>query len=410
MRIRAACDPLADVKFLILLLSLLAAPLRAELLATFQTTKGNVVVALQYGKTPQTVANFITLAQGTRKRIDPLTGTVIRKPLYVGETFFRVLSNDFDKIAQTGSGTGTNDGGPGYTIREEFHPSLTHVPYVLSMAKGAKPHTTGSQIFFTGNISVPSYDNTYTVFGLVTDSASRAVIDDILAAGSNGTTINNVTFNRTDPAAVAFNENAQKLPVCSGTAGNLKVVPGVSVAYQLAAPQPAGSIFLAYSSPDLQAWSKLGQLYQGAGQSGVGEVGFGVPSGPRAFFNVPLVTYPDALVPASLANRTLVMGLFGTQTLTFQFNASGEGGTVTYSADSNGPSPITEVGYSPGGPYGAVWLIESQQYVPFRFTGILNTENSTQILGTNTSEYYTQPSGQPLGWYNLSSGTLTLSK
>lgn len=399
------------VKSLMLMALFLAAPLRAELLATFQTTKGDVVVVLQYDKTPQTVANFITLAQATRKRIDPLTGAVIRKPLYAGEKFFRVLNDPGFRIAQTGSGTGTNSGGPGYTFRDEFNSSLTHVPYVLSMANTGARHDNGSQIFLTGSDSIPSLNNKHTVFGLITDSASRTVIDAIMASGNNGTTINNLVFSRTDAAAVAFNEHAQKLPVCSGTPGALEVVPGVSATYQLASPQPGGSIFQVYTSSDLQSWSWLGRLYQGWGQVGVGEIGIGSASAPRMFYNVPLVTYPDALAPASMANRTLVMGLFNpVQTFTYQFNASGTGGTVTYSGDSKGPTPFTLFSYTPEGPYAAEWVVESQEYTPLRFSGLLNSETVTHVIGTNTSEYYTQPSGMPLGWYSLSSGLLTLSK
>lgn len=397
------------MKFLISLL-LIAAPLHAELLATFHTTRGNVVVALQYDKTPQTVANFITLAQGTRTRIDPLTGAVIRKPLYVGEKFFRVVNGPGFRIAQTGSGTGNNSGGPGYTFRDEFHPSLSHVPYVVAMANTGAVHDNGSQIYLTGSDSIPTLDNKHTVFGLITDSASRVVVDNIMDAGSDATTISSISFSRTDSAAQAFNEHAQRLPVCSGVAGALEVVPSVKVGYKLVNKQPAGSIFQVFQSSDLQAWDNLGQLYQGFGQSGADDIGFGTASLPRAFYNLSIVTYPDALTPASLANRTLVMGVFGTESLTFQFDANGEGGMMTYSADPNAPVPILGVSYSPAGPYSAVWIIEAQGYYPFRFTGIMNDETSTLAIGVNASETYQQPVGEPLGWYKLSTGTLTVSK
>lgn len=386
----------------LLALLLLAAPLRAELLATFQTTRGNIVVVLQYDKAPQTVANFITLAQGTRTRVDPLTGTVIRKPLYTGEKFYRTANNSFTKFAQTGSGTGNNNGAPGYTIRDEFHPSLTHVPYVLSMANLGTRHTGSSQIFFTGNITVSEYDNSYTIFGLVTDPSSRGVIDAIIAAGDNATTIHNVVFSRTDAAAIAFNEHAQRLPICSGVAGNLKVVPGVSVAYQPAAPRPGGTVFKAYRSLDLQTWTGLGDLYQGTGQSGTGEIGIGTASAPRAFFNVPLVTYQDALAPASLANRTMVL-YAGIDSMTFTFNQTGSGGTFIYSAYPI-PTSFSLVSYEPE-PYKALMIANTGFFGGLKFDCVFDSETINQILGRNQAYQW-----NGFTWGSVGNGSLTMSK
>ncbi len=393
------------MKFLISLL-LLCAPLHAGLLATFHTTRGNVVVELQYDKTPQTVANFITLADGTRPRIDPLTGAVVRKPLYAGERFFRVVNSPGFRIAQTGSGTGTNSGGPGYTFRDEFHPDLRHVPYVLAMANTGEVHDNGSQIYLTGSYEIPSLNDKHTVFGLIKDAASRAVVDAIMEAESDTTTINSVGFSRTTPQAVAFDEHAQRLPVCSGIAGALKVSPGVSVGYEFVSPQPGGSVFQVYQSQDLRSWVRLGGLYQGSGQSGFPQVTFGNASLPRAFYHMPLVTYPDALSPASMGGRTLVVGLFGDETFTFQFDATGNGGTMTYSAEPDAPGTILAVSYAPSGPYGAEWIIETSGYLPFRFYGIMDTETPSSVFGTNTSDYYSDETG----WEPLSAGVLVLSK
>ncbi len=394
----------------ILFFILLAAPLRAELLATFQTTRGDVEVALQYDKAPQTVANFITLAQGTRTRIDPITGAVIRKPLYAGETFFRVESNPSYKIAQTGSGTGGANGRPGYEFRDEFHPALTHVPYVLSMANRGVRHTNGSQIYFTGSLAVPSFDNRYTVFGLVTDPASRGVIDTIIAAGAGTTTINSVSFQRSDPAALAFDEHAWRLPVCTALPGGLEVNPGVNVIYQLAAPQPGGSLFAVRRSAELQSWGSPSTLYQAAGRPGANRIIIDGEPVSRAFYNVSLVTYPDALAPDKelLANRTLIMTLGATGALTFQFDGQGLGGIMTYSVTSES-TPFALVSYDPYNPYKADWTMNTV-FGGLRFRCILNTETATAITGTNTSEQYRESSGIPAGWYSLGEGTVSLSK
>jgi peptidyl-prolyl cis-trans isomerase A (cyclophilin A) len=380
-----------------------ASTLKGDLVATFQTTQGNVVVSLQYQKAPQAVANFITLAQGTRKRLDPLSGAVIDKPLYIGEKFFRVLNDPGFRIAQTGSGTGTNSGGPGYTFRDEFDPSLTHVPYVLSMANSG-PDSNGSQIFLTGNATIPGLDNVHTIFGLIADPASRVVIDAIHAAGNNGTTITGVTFFRTDPAAVAFDEHAQNLPVCSGHPGQLLVTPGVEAKFSFGIPQPAGSVLQGFRSPNLQSWSKLGEIYQGTGLQGFGNIVLDAAALPRAFYNIPLVTYPDALGPASTANRTLVVGLFGTQTMTIQFDATGQAGTVVYSQSPAQTATILGVDYSPS-VYKATWIIETDLYAPLRFQGSLESQNQTHVFGTNLSQQW-----NGAAWGTLSSGSLSLTK
>lgn len=386
----------------ILLLAVLVCPLHADLIAHVQTTAGNVDVVLQYQKAPQAVANFVGLAQGTRARIHPETGAVIRSPMYVGETFYRIVNESSFKIAQTGSGTGTNSGGPGYTFKDEFDPTLTHVPYVLSMANSG-PNTNGSQIFFTGNATASHLNNVHTVFGLITDLPSRGVIDAIHSAGDDGSSITGITFSRTDAAALAFNEHDQNLPICSGVGGRLEVNLGINTNYVLNQAQSAGSVIQAFRSPDLQSWSKLGEIYQGTGATGYLDLTFDEATLSRAFYNVPLVTYPDALAPASLANKVLVCGVFGNQNLTFSFDSNGVGGFAVYSGDAQ-PTPITGVNYIPS-PYKATWIIETVAYNPFRFTCNLNLATQTHIQGTNKSE---QSNG--LFWSNLSSGSLSLTK
>jgi peptidyl-prolyl cis-trans isomerase A (cyclophilin A) len=386
-----------------LLLMLLVTPLHAELHATFQTSRGDVIVALQYDKTPQTVANFITLASGSRNHLDPLTGAISRKLYYSGEKFFRVINDPSFKIAQTGSGTGTNSGGPGYSFRDDFHPSLSHVPYVLSMANSGV-QTNGSQIFFTGNTSIPGLNQVHTVFGLITDLASRAVLDEILASGNDTTTITGVVFNRTDAAAVAFDEQAQNLPVCQGSPGNLAVTSGVAAIYQLTNPIAASSIFQAYRGTDLTSWSKLGEIYQGTGQSGSSAITLDNATLPRAFYQLPTVTYPDALAPASLSGRTLTAEFVNGPTFVFVFDLTGLAGTV---ADSRGPTPpvaFTLTGYSKS-PYKASWAMTTSTLGSFQIVSTLKTETPLIVLGTQQLRQTTAGIIQ-----SFSNGTLSLTK
>ena len=154
----------------------------------------------------------------------------------------------------------------------------------------------------------------------------------------------------------------------------------------------------------MQSWAKLGEIYQGTGLAGFSSITFDSATLPRAFYQVPLVTYPDALSPASLANRTMVMGLPFSETMTYQFNALGTGGTATYSADPSNPTTITSVSYTRS-PYMATWVIATVGYVAFRYQGMLKSENLTFILGTNTSETW-----NGFVWNFFGSGTLSLTK
>lgn len=389
-----------------LLFLLLVVPLHGELLATFQTTRGNVVVSLHFDKTPQTVANFITLAQGTRTRIDPATGAVIRKPLYAGEKFFRVVNDPFFKIAQTGSGTGTQVGGPGYTFRDEFDPALVHDPYVLAMGNNGNAHGNGSQIYLTGNVALPQLDNRYTVFGKVDDPASRAVIDSIMNGGSNGTTINSVGFQRTSPEAVAFNEHAQDLPVCSGIAGALEVKPGVECIYITDDFQPAGSVLQVKRSLNLQSWNELGSIYQGTGMNGdANRFILDDAQAPRAFYHIALVTYPDALAPATLANRTLDLGVANGQTMRFVFDATGQTGVFTFTGNPSASPDFELFSYNARTAYTAEMIINTAEYGGLKFDCTFDSQDVSKISGRNA---YSKWNGAV--FVPLSEGLLELSK
>ncbi len=114
-----------------------------------ETTKGDIYADLFADEAPKTVENFVTLA---------------KKGFYDGIVFHRVIPNF---MAQTGDPTGTGQGGPGYTFKDEFSPKLRHDKSgVLSMANSG-PNTNGSQFFIT-EIATPWLDNRHSVFGQVT--------------------------------------------------------------------------------------------------------------------------------------------------------------------------------------------------------------------------------------------------
>lgn len=409
------------MKFAALLIAL-ACPLQAELFTVFETSLGNVQVALQYQKAPQAVANFITLAQATRSRIDPATGAVIRSPLYIGEKFFRVVNDAGFKIAQTGSGTGTNSGGPGFSFKDEFDTTLTHVPYVLSMANSG-PNSNGSQIFFTGNSTITSLDNVHTVFGLVTDAPSRAIIDAIHAAGSNGSTITGVSFSRTDPLAVAFDEHAQNLPFASQARGNLQVTRNVAATWIPGDLPETGDLFRAFRSTTLGigSWSEIqsARRHYGLPAAGSGPdlspLVLDTASAPSAFYHLPRVKHPGAVTPASFANRTVTLFL-GDNRLSYAFDASGIAGTTTYTPAVGTPiiGNFTAVNPNNGLP-----LAPSTEPHSFTFTAdtpALNpqyiwvkagcdTADSEVITGHQSSQSY-----GTFGWQPFNKGKLTITR
>jgi peptidyl-prolyl cis-trans isomerase A (cyclophilin A) len=112
------------------------------------TNQGNFKIELYNDKAPITTGNFIKL---------------INDGFYNGLLFHRVIPNF---MIQGGCPHGTGRGGPGYTIKDEFHPELKHdSPGVLSMAN-AGPNTGGSQFFITV-AATPWLDKHHSVFGKV---------------------------------------------------------------------------------------------------------------------------------------------------------------------------------------------------------------------------------------------------
>ena len=164
------------------------------LFARIATSRGDIVVRLEFQKTPLTVCNFVALAEG---KMTVTGGT----PFYDGLTFHRVISrangDKQDFMIQGGDPAGNGSGGPGYRFPDEFDHGLTHDrPGILSMAN-AGPGTNGSQFFIT-HTATPWLDGKHTVFGRVVEGQS--VVNSI----RQGDRIERITIIRNGPGAGAF--------------------------------------------------------------------------------------------------------------------------------------------------------------------------------------------------------------
>ncbi|MFY9783433.1 MAG: peptidylprolyl isomerase [Acidimicrobiales bacterium] len=139
--------------------------------ATFDTTAGSFIVELDATTAPITTNNFVFLAEHN---------------FYKCVIFHRVISGF---MIQGGDPTGTGEGGPGYTIADEYPKTgnPTYPLYSIAMANTGSPHTGGSQFFIVTGTDGETLPAEYSLFGKVV-SGFKAVntIQDAGSASSSG--------------------------------------------------------------------------------------------------------------------------------------------------------------------------------------------------------------------------------
>lgn len=136
------------------------------LYAVFDTSMGKFTARLYEKDVPGTVENFVALAQGTKATFNPATKSMVKRPLYNGITFHRVVPGE---MIQSGDPTGTGMHNCGVTIRDEFLPGLRFDSSgKLAMANSGAENSGGCQFFITVN-AMSVWNGKYTIFGTVVE-------------------------------------------------------------------------------------------------------------------------------------------------------------------------------------------------------------------------------------------------
>lgn len=188
------------------------------LYAEIVTSKGDIILELEYEKTPVTVANFVSLAEGKNTFVDE---KFKGKPFYNGLKFHRVLQNF---MIQGGDPLGNGSGDTGYKFKDEITDLKHDAPGILSMANSG-PATNSSQFFIT-HVETPWLDGKHTVFGHVVgngmETVNKIVQDD---------TIVSITIIRKGESAKKFDAVKVFSDYFTNEARNIKAVKDEKVAY-----------------------------------------------------------------------------------------------------------------------------------------------------------------------------------
>lgn len=142
---------------------------------TLQTSLGDVVIRMLPEEAPQTVANFVGLAEGKKSFVDPHSPPGqplrVRRPFYDGLTFHRALPN---VMLQAGCPKGDGTGGPGYTIPDELPPRRPYLRGAVLMSRRPRPNSAGSQFLILLADLRESLPKQYVVFGAVVEGLDVA--------------------------------------------------------------------------------------------------------------------------------------------------------------------------------------------------------------------------------------------
>ena len=338
----------------LLLRLLLTASANAQIYAAFSVSSGGsplgtFTVTLEHEKAPRTCANFIGLASGKRPWIDVTTGAVrTNRPYYNGLIFHRLIHSF---VIQGGSPNGQGTDGPGYSILDEYDPTLRHsAQYVLSMAKSSFPNTGGSQFFITLR-PTPELDDKHSVFGTVT--AGMAIIDGFKNAVDFKTNtsdkpetpivMDSVVIHGPDAETFDITGPSLRLPSVSDIP-YIAERDSVARTFGIRFKRAAKTDHFILVSTNLRQWTQPRHLLSVEAEEDFDFTYTGVDL-PSAFFNMASVSYER--IP--LAPQTLpALRIHQTNSFYMDLVLNGNVGTWTGSDGSSGT--LTNVSYSSDAP------------------------------------------------------------
>jgi peptidyl-prolyl cis-trans isomerase A (cyclophilin A) len=138
--------------------------LKPGLYAVFETSEGTITALLYDKYAPNAVSTFVGLATGTKPWLDPKTKAMVKRPMYNGITFHRVVR---EQMIQSGDPTGLGSHNCGFTVRDEFLPGLRFDgPGRLAVANTGQQDSGACQWFITDQ-AMPQWSGKYTIFGQV---------------------------------------------------------------------------------------------------------------------------------------------------------------------------------------------------------------------------------------------------
>jgi peptidyl-prolyl cis-trans isomerase A (cyclophilin A) len=314
------------MRYRLLLLSALlagASMCQAQMYADVQTSAGHFTCELNFEETPRTVANFVSLAEGTRQWVDERDGQLSTisppQPFYDNTIFHRVVQEEGFKIIQGGSKRGDGTDGPGYEFPDEMNVNTPatyrfNQPYRLAMANSG-PNTNGSQFFLTGE-AMEGLEGKHTVFGKVVSGQQvvQAILESAVDANERpleDIVVEKISIRRIGEAARQFKTGAMKLPTLSVPQFGREEAPSPENTERFIFNQGQRSELLAFASiaEDVSDWQKLESRWHAASPYTVRYYDVTYPTdSPVTGFRPVLAKYhTDALTPMTLKGWTLSM-------------------------------------------------------------------------------------------------------
>lgn len=370
--------------------SAVAVPSSNGLYATIQTTMGNVCFELYYTNVPRTVANFVSLAEGSRPWIDPRSTFISNEPYYNGGIFHRVITNF---MIQCGSPKGNGTDGPGYTFEDEFSPALRHDrPGTVSMANSGFD-SNGGQFFITVT-ATDWLDDKHSVFGRVVEGMN--VVSNIAAVATDAgnrplvdVVITNVFITRNGTNALNFAVTNQSLPEVQALPMSITRTNGIKIS----AGTATSSYQYIYSSTNLTGWSEAASKYWPAAS---GDWSFTVSGEPKEFFRAARVVYPrDQNRTGSPVLHRLVMTI-GSDVWTVTPDGVNSGHVKVNSITN---AALTFWSWA-AAPHLVTFTLQSDYYYPFGF----DLHYTSPTNGYCDGYYYYN---DYYGWQYIGEGTFT---